>query len=335
VDIVAHPGPDTLEKFMTRYLFGRVISLLFVLWVVSVITFSLMHSVPGGPFDETNQRLPPAAKANILAKYGLDEPVWKQYLNYMWNVFHFDFGIPFQQPTTTVAALIGQSWLITIQVGLMTIFLAFGLGSLVGLIAAYNQNSWIDNLVTFMAMLGITVPNFVVALWLILFFSVRLDWFPSGGWNEPDKWIGGIISKNWVLPVVAYALAPFSLVARFTRASVVDAINADYVRTARAKGLRESVVVWRHVLKNALIPMVTALGPEIPNLLTGSIFIEAVFRIPGLGKFFVTSTFNRDYPMIMALVLLIATLWGVTYLTTDVLYTRIDPRVRLGAGKGG
>jgi len=317
---------------MIRYLLGRLASLLFVLWVVSLITFTLMHSVPGGPFDETNQRLPPAAKANILQKYGLDQPIWKQYLNYMWSVLHFDFGIPFQQPTTTVSALIASSWLVTVQVGLMTILLSFGLGSVAGLVAAYYQNSWIDSIVTFIAMLGITVPNFVVALWLILFFSVRLDVLPSGGWNEPNNWVmGGVFSKNWILPVAAYALAPFSLVARYTRASVVDAIHADYVRTARAKGLRETMVVWRHVLKNALIPMVTALGPEIPNLLTGSIFIEAVFRIPGLGKFFVTSTFNRDYPMIMALVLLIATLWGVTYLATDLLYTRIDPRVRLGA----
>lgn len=322
---------------MTRYILGRLVSLLFVLWIVSIITFGLMHSVPGGPFDETNQRLPPAAKANILAKYGLDQPIWQQYLNYMGNVlFRFDFGIPFQQPNSTVAELIVEKWWITAQVGVMTIALAFGLGFIVGLIAAYNQNSWIDTTVTFMATLGFTVPNFVVALWLILFFSVRLDLLPSGGWSEPENWVvEGVFSKDWILPVVAYALFPFALVARYTRASIVEAINADYVRTARAKGLREAVVMWRHVIKNAMIPMVTALGPEIPNLITGSIFIEAVFRIPGLGKFFVTSTFNRDYPMIMALVLLIATLWGLTYLATDILYTRLDPRVRLGAKGSG
>ncbi len=320
---------------MIRYIFGRLVSLLFVLWVVSMITFALMHSVPGGPFDETNQRLPAAAKANILRKYGLDQPVWQQYLNYMGSVLRFDFGIPFQVPTTTVSALIAKSWFITAQVGLMTIVLAYSLGLIVGIVAAYHQNSWIDNAVTFMAMLGITVPNFVIALWLILIFSVRLKVLPSGGWSEPDNWlIPGVFSKDWILPVLAYALAPFSLVARYTRASVVDAIHGDYVRTARAKGLSERMVLWRHVLKNALIPMITALGPEIPNLLTGSIFIEAIFRIPGLGKFFVTSTFNRDYPMIMALVLIVATLWGVTYLLTDIVYVWVDPRIRLGA-KGG
>ena len=320
---------------MIRYIFGRLVSLLFVLWVVSMITFALMHSVPGGPFDETNQRLPAAAKANILRKYGLDQPVWQQYLNYMGSVLRFDFGIPFQVPTTTVSDLIAKSWFITAQVGLMTIVLSYSLGLIVGTVAAYHQNSWIDNAVTFMAMLGITVPNFVIALWLILIFSVRLKVLPSGGWSEPDNWlIPGVFSKDWILPVLAYALAPFSLVARYTRASVVDAIHGDYVRTARAKGLSERMVLWRHVLKNALIPMITALGPEIPNLLTGSIFIEAIFRIPGLGKFFVTSTFNRDYPMIMALVLIIATLWGVTYLLTDIVYVWVDPRIRLGA-KGG
>ncbi len=321
---------------MTRYILGRLASLVFVLLIVSIITFTLMHSVPGGPFDEGKQRLPPAAKENILRKYGLDQPVWKQYLKYMWNVLHFDFGIPYQVPNTTVSQLIIETWTITAQVGVMTITLAYGLGLIVGLLAAYYQNSWIDNLVTFIAMLGITVPNFVVALWLILIFSVRLNLLPSGGWSEPDHWlIPGVFSKDWILPVLAYALAPFSVVARYTRASVVESIRSDYVRTARAKGLAERAILFRHVLKNSLIPMVTALGPEIPNLLTGSIFIEATFRIPGLGKYFVTSTFNRDYPMIMALVLLIAALWGLTYLLTDIAYTWIDPRVRLGgAGRG-
>lgn len=320
---------------MVRYILGRLISLLFVMWVVSVITFGLMHAVPGGPFDETNQPLPQAAKENILRKYGLDQPVWKQYLNYMWNVLHFDFGIPFQQPSTTVTELITRSWLVTFQLGLMTILLAYSLGISVGIFAAYHQNSWADSIVTFIAMLGITVPNFVIAFWLILLFTVQWQVLPMGGWNEPNQWlIPGVLSKNWIMPVLAYALAPFALAARYTRSSMVEAIGADYIRTARAKGLQERVVIFRHVLKNALIPMITVLGVEIPNLITGSIFIEATFRIPGLGKYFVTSTFTRDYPMIMALVLLIAILWGVTYLAIDILYTWVDPRIRLGSSGG-
>jgi ABC-type dipeptide/oligopeptide/nickel transport system permease component len=320
---------------MGRYVLGRLVSLAFVLWVVSMITFFLMHSVPGGPFDETNQRLPPAAKANILRKYGLDEPVWKQYLNYMSNALRFDFGIPFQQPTTTVAELIASSWKVTFHLGLMTIALATLIGFPAGLIAAYYRNSWLDTAVTFGSMLGFTLPNFIVAIWLILIFSGLFDILPSGGWNEPQDWlIPGVFSKNWIMPVVAYSLIPMSLLARYTRSSVVDAMNADYIRTARSKGLKEQTVVWRHIIKNAMIPIITAMGPEIPNLITGSIFIEAIFRIPGLGKFFVTSIFNRDYPMIMALVLLIAVLWSFTYLATDIAYVRLDPRVRLGAEGG-
>ena len=320
---------------MTRYILGRLASLVFVLLAVSMITFSLMRAVPGGPFDEGKQRLPETAKANILRKYGLDQPVWKQYLKYMWNVLHFDFGIPYQVPTTTVTALIAQTWLVTAQVGLMTIGLSYSTGLAMGLIAAYYQNTWIDSVVTFVAMLGTTIPNFVVALWLLLLFSVRLKWLPMGGWGEEqNRFFFGLLSKDWIMPVVAYSLRPFSTVARYTRASVVDTIHADFVRTARAKGLGERAVLLRHVLKNALIPMVTVLGPDIPNLLTGSIFIEATFRIPGLGKYFWTSTFNRDYPMIMALALLIAFLWSITYLFTDVVYIWIDPRIRFGEAEG-
>jgi peptide/nickel transport system permease protein len=320
---------------MTRYILGRVASLLFVLLAVSLITFFLMRAVPGGPFDEGKQRLPEAAKANILRKYGLDQPVWKQYLKYMWNALHFDFGIPYQVPTTTVAALIAQTWAVTAQLGLMTITLSYGLGLLAGLVAAYYQNSWIDSIVTFFAMLGTTIPNFVVALWLLLFFAIRLKWLPMGGWNDATDWIiPGVLNKDWIMPVIAYSLRPFSTVARYTRASVVEAIHADYVRTARAKGVREGLILVRHVLKNAMIPMITVLGPDIPNLLTGSIFIEATFRIPGLGKYFWTSTFNRDYPMIMALSLLIALIWSITYLLTDIMYTWVDPRLRFGEAGG-
>jgi peptide/nickel transport system permease protein len=317
---------------MTRYILGRLVSLVFVLMAVSMLTFGMMHAVPGGPFDETEQPLPPAAKANILRKYGLDKPVWQQYLLYMGNALRFDFGIPYQQPTSTVAELIAQTWRVSLQLGAMTILFAFGLGIPIGVYAAYNQNSWIDNAVTFVAMLGITVPNFVIGIWLILIFAVRLDWLPMGGWNEPENFIvPGLFSKDWIMPVLAYALAPLSVVARYTRSSVLDVIRSDFVRTARAKGLGAQTILWRHVLRNALIPLVTVLGVEIPNLLTGSIFVESIFRVPGLGKYFVTSTFNRDYPMIMALSLLIAFVWGLTYLATDLVYTRIDPRIRLGS----
>lgn len=309
---------------MVRYILGRLAWLLFTFLMVSIITFSLMHSVPGGPFDETKQPLPPAAKENILRKYGLDKPVLQQYALYMWSVVHLDFGIPYQSPTETVTELIARVWPVTLELAGVVIFFSFGLGLLMGILAAIHQNSWIDHVVTFLATLGFTVPNFVVAVWLILIFSVDLHWLPTGGWGT---W------QQFIMPTFAYMLAPMALVARYTRVNTLEAIRADYVRTAHAKGLNENTIIVRHVLKNALIPLITVLGPQIPNIATGSIFIEATFRIPGLGRYFVTSVFYRDYPMIMATILLVAFLWGMTYLLSDVLYTVVDPRVRLTGQK--
>jgi ABC-type dipeptide/oligopeptide/nickel transport system permease component len=227
-------------------------------------------------------------------------------------------------------------WPVTFQLGLYTILLSFSLGIFLGVIAAYYRNGWVDNLVTFVATAGIAVPNFIIATWFLLIFGYQI------GWGQESKWIIGpvvqdgaaILSWDYLLPIITYALAPLALVARYTRSSFADVLGADFIRTARAKGLSERFIMLRHVLRNALIPMITVLLPQIPNLLTGSLFIEVVYGIPGLGKFFVTSIFNRDYPMIMGLVLLIALLWGLTYLITDILYTIVDPRIRLGDGGG-
>jgi ABC-type dipeptide/oligopeptide/nickel transport system permease component len=252
----------------------------------------------------------------------------------MGNALRFDFGIPYQQPTTTVTQLIASTWRVTAQVGLLTIAFAFTAGITLGMIAARYQNSWIDSAVTFLAMLGITLPSFVIGTFAILFFAVYLDWLPMGGWGDSSCVVGRVLCTDWIMPVLAYSLGPMAVIARYTRASIVEVIRSDYVRTARAKGLAGPVVMTRHVLRNALIPMVTVMGPIIPDVLTGSIFVESIFRIPGLGKYFVTSTFNRDYPMVMATILLISVLWGITYLFTDIIYTRVDPRVRLGAEGG-
>ena len=309
---------------MVRYILGRIGGLLFAFLVVSIITFSLMHAVPGGPFDEFKQPLPPAAKANILRKYGLDKPVWQQYLLYMWHAAHFDFGIPFSSPTETVISLIARVWQPTLQLAAVVILLSYSMGFLLGTVAAIKHNTWIDQVVTAFATLGFAVPNFVVAVWLILIFSVTLHWLPTGGWGTP---------RLFILPTIVYALPPMALVARYTRVNMLESLRADYIRTARAKGLTEPVIIGRHVLKNALIPLITVLGPQIPNIATGSIFIEAAFRIPGLGRYYVTATFSRDYPMIMATILLAAFLWGFTFLMTDLLYTVIDQRVRLTGGR--
>ncbi|HEX5690322.1 MAG TPA: ABC transporter permease, partial [Roseiflexaceae bacterium] len=307
------------------YLIGRVIGLIVVFVVVSIVAFLLMHSVPGGPFDEEKSPLPPAAKANILRKYGLYKPLYEQYALYMWNAVRGDFGISFQSPTDTVLQLIGRTWPVSIQLGGIAIIVAFTSGLFFGIIAAVKQNTWIDYLVTFISTLGITVPNFVIAIWLVLIFVVRLRWLPTGGWPTAT----GGDWKTMIMPVIALSLGPSALVARYTRSSLVEVIHSDYVRTARAKGLGERAVVLRHALKNALIPLITILAPQIPNLITGTIFVEVIFRVPGLGKFFVSSIYLRDYPMIMATMLLVAVLWSITYLLSDILYTLVDPRGRL------
>ena len=310
---------------MVRYLLGRILGMLVVFIAVSIIAFLLMHSVPGGPFDEEKSPLPPAARANILRKYGLDQPLYVQYLRYMGNALRGDFGISYQSPTESVLQLIGRAWPVSIKLGGMAIVVAFSSGLLFGILAAVKQNSMLDYVVTFISTLGLTVPSFVIAIWLLLLFAVRLRWLPTGGWPS-----GG--SGDWktmIMPVITLALGPSALVARYTRSSLVEVIHADYIRTARAKGLSETVVVMRHALKNALIPLITVFGPQIPNLITGTIFVEVIYRVPGLGKFFVSSIYLRDYPMIMATMLLVATLWSFTYLLSDILYTLVDPRVRL------
>jgi peptide/nickel transport system permease protein len=317
---------------MTGYIIRRIIALFFVMLAVSAIVFVLMNAVPGGPFSLGERGYSPDALANLERKYGLDKPLAERYFNYLGSALQLDFGYSFAVAgNPPVIEVIARTWPVTLHIGLYTIIVAFGLGLLMGIVAAYRRNSWIDNLVTFTATLGITLPNFIIATFLLLIFGFQNGWGDPRKWIIPPLWEGGpaLLSWDYFLPVITYALAPLAIVARYTRASVVDALNADYVRTAVAKGLPNRMIMLRHVLRNALIPMVTVLLPLIPNLLTGSLFIEVVYGIPGLGKFFITSIFNRDYPMIMALVLLIALFWGLTYLLTDVLYTLIDPRMRV------
>ena len=311
---------------MGRYILGRILSLVFVLFAVSLIAFLLMHAVPGGPFDVGERRLPEATRVEQMEKYGLNQPLYEQYVRYMWHAIQGDFGVPFQRPTETVLGLIASRWPVTIAIGIPTIIIAYTFGTLLGVIAATRQNSWVDYVVTTVGTLGLTVPSWVIGTWLVLMLSVRWDLLPTGGWGEP---------KHYIMPIIAYSLAPMALVARYTRLTLIETMRSDYVRTARAKGLSENRIMAGHIARNAAIPWVTVLLPEIPNILTGSIFIEAIFNIPGLGSYFVTSTISRDYPMILALTLLIAALWGVTYLITDLLYTVLDPRVRLTGGRVG
>lgn len=304
---------------MARYILTRLAGLVFVLFILSIITFALMHGVPGGPWAYGQQLMSDQQLAALQARYGLDKPVWQQYLIWLGGVLRLDFGNSFQRPDETVIGLIGRTWPVTFHLGVMTLLFAFGVGIPLGIISALRQNTWIDYVATMVSIFGFVTPHFVWGILFILAFSLYLKWLPTGGWEGP---------QYWVLPVLAYAFAPIAVVARYTRASVVEALRADHVRTARAKGLSNQAVISRHVLRNAWIPMVTVFGPLVPDLITGSIFIEAIFRVPGLGSYWVTSTFQRDYPMIIGLVMLWAVLIAITYLITDILYTFLDPRVR-------
>lgn len=309
---------------MVIYIISRLIRLVIVFFVVTVVVFLLMHNVPGGPWDETNRNLTEQQRANMLAKFGLDKPLHEQYLTWISNALKGDFGISYQFKDTSVIDVIASVWPKSIQLGGITVIVAIGMGIFMGVLAGIRQNTWVDTVVTFISTLGMTVPNFIISIWMILILVVKLQWLPIS--LDADRWSD---PTAWIMPVIALGLGPMGIAARFTRGSLTEVLTADYIRTARAKGLSETMVIWRHTMKNALIPIITALGPMVPNLMTGTIFVETMFRVNGIGKFFVTSITSRDYPMILALMLMVASLWGLLYLLTDLLATVIDPRIKL------
>lgn len=306
---------------MLAYLGQRFLTLLVVMLILTMVIFGLMHAVPGGPFNMTQQPLPPAAMANIMRKYGLSEPIWRQYLNWLWALLHGDLGIPFEDPTTTVTGLIAHAWPITLIVGGITIGVSYIGGLIIGCVSALRHNTWIDWLLTsVVSTAGVALPNYVIGFLLITVFAVKLGWLPAGGWGSPE---------DVILPVIAFALYPMALMARYTRASTLEVTYSDYVRMGRARGLSNRRITTRYILRTSLIPLITIMGPNIPNILTGSIFIEATFALPGLGQYFTTASLQRDYPLIMALVLIVAALWGTCYILSDVAYTLVDPRIRI------
>lgn len=308
---------------MVRYTLRRMGGVVTVLLMLSMFTFFLSRAIPGGPWTQ-GADIPRSAEqvAIFKARYGLDKPLWEQYLLWLRNAVMLDFGTPYMAPEMSVTELIFKQWPYSMLVGGLAALLATLLGTALGMVCAAYQNTWIDNVITIYAVLSGTIPSFVLGFVLVYFFAVRLDWFPSGGWH-------GLSARNLTLPIVAFGLPAAGGVARWTRQCILEAMSADYVRTAYAKGLQRPGVMRRHVLRNALIPMVTTFLPMFPEMMTGSIFIEQTFGIPGLGQYFVQSTFSRDYTLVLGITIFWALLITATYFVTDILYGIIDPRVRL------
>jgi oligopeptide transport system permease protein len=303
---------------VVHYLAKRVLWIIPVLLVVSLITFSLMHLVPGGPWDR-EKPLPPAVKENLDRKYNLDKPLWQQYLLFLWNAGRGDLGPSYSGGGKGVTQIILEGLPVTATLGLAALAFALLVGLGLGTLAALRQNSWLDYLSLSFATAGASIPNFVLAIILIIVFSVELHLLKTGGWGSPGQVI---------MPAIALGFTPAAFLARITRASLLDTLGHDYVRTARGKGLGERAVLLGHVLRNALIPILTVLGPLTAYLVTGSFIIENVFSIPGIGRLFVQGIGARDYSLVMGATLFYAFVVAVANLVVDVLYGVVDPRIR-------
>jgi oligopeptide transport system permease protein len=316
---------------MLAYTIRRIIILVPVLWAVATITFILMHAVPGGPLTQEKDR-PPALQAALERRYGLDKPLWQQYTTYLTNILQGDLGITFKGDRE-VTDVIRDKFFVTAQIGLMGFTLAVVLGMSLGTLSALNHNGPIDYAGVFFATAAASVPNFILGAFLTLLFAVNLGWFDIVGWGGPNNW-GQVLDpsaydlRRMILPVVAISALPASYFARVTRASVLEVLSQDYIRTARAKGLAERRVVLGHALKNALIPVLTLMGPIFAVMISGSFIIETMFFIPGLGAESIKAIVARDYGIIMGTTLFFAFTVAIANLAVDLLYAFSDPRIR-------
>ena len=308
---------------MIFFIIKRMASIMLTFITVSIIVFLMMHAVPGGPFDGNQMPVAKEVRDKLMASLGLDKPLYVQYFKYMWGVFHFDFGVPFQSPGETVLQLLGRAWPPSLILGGAGVLIGAPLGILLGIAAALRRNSWIDYLASAFATLGLTIPVFVISMMLILVFAVWLGWLPASGWGKPH---------SWVLPIAAYAMIPMATYARYTRAAMLDVLNKPFVIVLLAKGLSERQIIFQHVLRNAALPMVTVFLPMFIGTATGSIFVESMFRVPGLGAYFVSSINLRDYALEMALILMITMMFCLAYLLSDIAYALLNPRIRLSGG---
>jgi peptide/nickel transport system permease protein len=309
---------------MARYILLRIAGLFGVLFIVSVLTFALMHAVPGGPFDalalEKQQMVPENIKRQLNEKYGLDKSVWRQYALFVRNAVALDFGYSMAYPNRTVVGIFKQQWSYSLELGLLTFVFSVVVGIGLGIAAAIKPHTILDYFGTGVSIFCLVIPSFVFAILLQVIFSVWLGWLPTGGWSSP---------RHWIMPVLANSLAPVLVLQRYTRASMTETIKANFVRTARAKGLSKRRIMFVHVFKNALTPLLTVGGPLAAGLIVGSFFVESIFRIPGIGFYFVSAIGSRDYPMIMATTLVWTLIISLAYFITDLLYALADPRVSL------
>jgi oligopeptide transport system permease protein len=308
-----------MRKFVTQ----RVIAMLITLFIVATVTFFLAKTIPGGPFTK-EKALPEAVLKNIEAKYHFNDPLWKQYTDYMVNLMKGDLGPSFRYDALTVNDIVRKGFPVSALLGFVAILISLGLGIPAGIISAYKQNFWQDNFVMFFSILGISIPNFILATLFMYIFGLKLHIFNIAGWG---RW------QDVILPAVTLAAYPTAYIARLMRSSMLDVLNQDYIKTARSKGLSEYRVMTIHALKNALIPVVTYLGPLIAAVFTGSFIVERLFFIPGLGRYYVTSIYDRDYTVILGTTIFYAAFLIVANFAVDIIYAFIDPRITYSTEK--
>lgn len=306
------------------YIIKRIFNAFIVLWIVITITFFLMHAIPGGPFT-AEKSLPPYVLHSIEERYKLNDPLYKQYGDYLYNLVQGDLGPSFKYPGRSVNDIIKDGFPVSFKLGIEAILIAIIIGIPAGILAGVKKDKWQDRAVNFFTTLGVAVPSFVVAALLIYVLSTKLHLLPAAMWNG---W------RYEIMPALALSGMPMSFIARLTRSSMLDILSQDYIKTARAKGLSWSKVLVKHALPNSLIPVVTYLGPMTASILTGSFVIETIFAIPGLGQYFVTSIYNRDYTVILGVTIFYSVIVIVLNMVVDLLYPLLDPRIKIGEEKG-
>ncbi|MNW25290.1 ABC transporter permease [Paenibacillus massiliensis] len=310
---------------MLRYLTNKFLFMLLSLFILISATFFLMKAIPGNPFL-SEKATSPEIQARLMQQYGLDKPVYQQYFKYLGDIATGDFGISMKKLNQNVGDIISQTFQVSLKLGLVAIVVAVILGIALGMLAALYHRKLIDNLAMFLAVLGIAVPSFVLASLIQYFFGLKLGWFNVMGFEGP---------LDYVLPVAALTAQPIAFIARLTRSSMLEVLHAEYIKTAKAKGLNAITIMFRHVIRNAIMPVVTYVGPMTANIITGSIVIERIFGIGGIGKVLVESITTRDYTMIMGVTIFYGAILMLARFITDIAYALIDPRIKLTSRKEG